>query len=43
MPDDEYREEDYPAEGEYITVVGTYDRYEEGGYHYVILQDAAFE
>lgn len=42
-PGDQYAVEDYPEKGEFITVAGTYDRYEEDGYHYIILQDAVFE
>ncbi len=40
---DEYSVEDYPADGEDLTVVGKYDLYEENGYQYCILKDAVLE
>ncbi len=40
---DEYSVEDYPAEGEDLTVVGRYDLYEDNGYQYCILKDAVLE
>lgn len=40
---DEFRPEDYPEEGEELTVVGKYDFYEEDGYQYGVLRDAVFE
>lgn len=40
---DEYDVADYPPKGSIITVVGTYDTYEENGYNYCILQDAILE
>ena len=33
--------EDYPEKGEMITVAGTFDTYEENGYTYFTLRDAA--
>ncbi len=40
---DEYSVEDYPADGEDLTVVGRYDLYEDNGYQYCILKDAVLE
>lgn len=40
---DEFKPEDYPADGEEVTVMGTYDLYEEGGYQYCVLKDAVLE
>lgn len=34
--------EEYPEEEEEITVVGTFDTYEEEGYMYCVIKDAAF-
>ena len=34
--------EDYPELGDLITVVGTFDTYEEGGYVYMYLKDAYY-
>lgn len=40
---DEFDPADYPKNGEIVTVVGTYDLYEENGYNYAILKDAVLE
>lgn len=40
---DEFSPEDYPADGEDVTVVGKYDLYEEDGYQYGVLKDAVLE
>ena len=32
--------DDYPAEGEAITVFGTFDTYQQGEYTYAVLKDA---
>ncbi len=40
---DEFDPADYPAEGEPVTVMGTYDTYEENGYQYCVLKEAVLE
>ena len=40
---DEFDPSDYPAEGESVTVLGTYDLYEDGGYQYCVLKNAVLE
>lgn len=40
---DEFDSSEYPAEGEPLTVLGTYDLYEDGGYQYCVLKDAVLE
>ena len=40
---DEFDPSDYPADGEPVTVMGTYELYEDGGYQYCVLKDAVLE
>ena len=40
LPEDYVYPDDYPAEGEEITVFGTFDTYQQGQYTYAVLRDA---
>lgn len=40
---DEFDPSEYPAVGEPVTVLGTYDLYEENGVQYCVLKDAVLE
>ena len=40
LPEDYVYPDDYPAEGEEITVLGTFDTYQQGQYTYAVLRDA---
>lgn len=40
---DEFDPSQYPEEGEPVTVLGTYDLYEENGVQYCVLKDAVLE
>ncbi|MDO4734100.1 MAG: hypothetical protein Q4A51_02445 [Lachnospiraceae bacterium] len=40
LPEDYVYPDDYPAEGEEITVFGTFDTYQQGEYTYAVLRDA---
>ncbi len=40
---DEFDPSQYPAEGEPVTVLGTYDLYEENGVQYCVLKEAVLE
>lgn len=40
LPEDYVYPDDYPAEGEEITVFGTFDTYQQGEYTYAVLKDA---
>ncbi len=40
LPEDYVYPDDYPAEGEEITVFGTFDTYEQGPYTYAVLRGA---
>lgn len=40
---DEFDPSEYPEQGEPVTVLGTYDMYEEDGYQYGVLKDAVLE
>ena len=43
MTDDYKYPDDYPEDGSEITVVGTFDTYEENGNTYATLRNAVFE
>lgn len=40
---DEFKPEDYPKDGEPVTVLGTYDLFEDDGNQYCVLKDAVLE
>lgn len=40
---EEFKPDDYPAEGEPITVLGTFDEYNDGEYDYYVLKNAVLE